>query len=393
MPNKIAIAFSHVTDPQEAAYQAAASVRTQLNAVSPELVVLFACPGYTGSETLDVIHTVLRPHKVVGSSAAGIILSDGVFTRGIAILAVISDEMTFGIAASRAASDGDLRAIGFEWARKLHTDFKGQKHHACLMFTALGMQNNSQFIHGAQEVLGSGFPLLGAVSNRDPKLKKECQFHQKDIFTQNAVGLLVGGSNAAIGTKHGFKPLGKPRAITKVSNNVIHEIDGKPATHIYEEFLGPQAQVSGKGVPSHVSLYPLGIWMEGQGQYLLKNAVDILVDGSIVCQGEVPLGAEVHLMISNRDALKQSATDAAAQVKDGLGGRQAKLIIIIESAARHQILKNSAFVEVRAIKDVLGYTTPIIGMYAPAEIVPLVPGKGISDAYIQNESISILAID
>ena len=42
--------------------------------------------------------------------------------------------------------------------------------------------------------------------------------------------------------------------------------------------------------------------MEEANQYLLRNIIDILEDGSIVCQEGVPEGAEVHLMISNKDS-------------------------------------------------------------------------------------------
>ena len=394
MWTKIVIGFSQAADPQEAAYQAAISVQSQLNAPSTNMVLVFACTSYAGPEILEVIHAILHPQRLVGSSTPGIILSEGIFTRGIAILAINSDDITFGAAASRPGTDGDLRAIGFEWARKLNADCKMQKHQACLMFTDASLHHNAQFIHGMQEILGLGLPIVGAVNSGNPKLQRNSQFYEKQALPQSAAGLLIGGVNIAVGNKHGFKPLGKPRIITRCSNNIITAIDDQPASHIYQEFLGPEAYALNKtSLSSHAVLYPLGIYMEDWGQYLLKNAVDILPDGSIVCQGEVPQGAEVHLMIGNRDSLKHSATDAAMQVKEGLKGRQARLIIIIESVVRHKILKKNAFVEIQAIKEVLGYTTPIIGMYTSGEIIQNAPKPNVNDTHIQNESISILAID
>ena len=394
MPTQIAIGFSQASDPQEAAYQACIQAKNQLNTVQTDLVVLLTSIHYARPEVLEVVHASLRPHRLVGSSTAGILLSEGVFTRGIGILAINSDLINFGISAVNAAEIPNVRTAGFELARKVSADFKSPHRQACLVFTDRSFHQNSLFIRGCQEILGFGLPLIGAVSSDDFKFKKTHQFYQKQVFSNASVGLVLGGINVAMGSKHGFKPLGKPRTITRASSNIIHTIDQKPAMHIYEEFMGAEAQQLKKGIfASHTALYPLGIYLEEERQYLIKNAVDILADGSIVCQGEVPQGAEVHLMIGNRDSCKQSAADAAQQVKDALGGRQAKLILIIESMARHKILGRLSFLEIQAIRDILGYTTPTIGMYTFGEIAPFASLNNIKNTHMQNESILILAID
>ncbi len=82
---------------------------------------------------------------------------------------------------------------------------------------------------------------------------------------------------------------------------------------------------------------------------------------------------------------------AAEQVREGLGGRQAKLLMVIESLARYKLLGRRAFLEVQAVKDILGYTTPLIGMYSFGEIGPFGSLKNIRNTHVQNESILILA--
>lgn len=394
MPTRIAIASSQLSDIQEAVHQSAVSVKEQLNSIQTDLVVFFASPAYAKPEALEIIHQILKPQRLVGSSTVGIILSEQICTRGVAILAINSDEMTFGVSCSLPLPEADLRTAGFEWARPMTLHFKAHQHHACLMFSDPRLHHSPKFIRGAQEVFGFGVPVLGGLGRSDPKSQKAVQFFQKQLISQSATGLLISGVNVAIGHQHGYKPLGKPRTITAVDQNVIQTIDNKPAVHIYEEYLNPKTgKLSAESLLSYCSFYPLGIYMEQYGRYLLKNAVDIRSDGSIVCQGEVPQGAEVHLMIGNRDSCRRSASDAAAQVKTALGGRQAKLIIIIESEARQKILKNSAFVEVQMIKEVLGYTTPIIGMYASGELVPPTLGHETNSMHVQNQSILIVAID
>lgn len=139
-------------------------------------------------------------------------------------------------------------------------------------------------------------------------------------------------------------------------------------------------------------MYPLGFYLEGPRQYLLRNIIDILDDGSIVCQEGVPHGAEVHLMISNKDSCRNSAIEAAELVKTSLADKPAKLVLVFESLARHKILGRSAFSEIQAIKNVLGVTTPIAGMCTYGEIGPFDTLNNIKNIYLHNESILIVAI-
>jgi hypothetical protein len=142
-------------------------------------------------------------------------------------------------------------------------------------------------VHSAE-----GFPVIGAISSDDFKYKQLNQFFQDQILQNSVVGVLLGGaSSIALGCKHGFKPLGKPRTITQVDGHLIRTIDNKPAVDIYKHFLGAQAdQLKNVTLNSHAAMYPLGIYLEDDRQYLLRNIIDILQDGSIVCQGGIPAG-------------------------------------------------------------------------------------------------------
>ncbi len=395
MPTSISIGFSQKANPQEAAFDACVQAKHHLESHQTDLAILFTSIHYAQTETLDVIASVLKPKHLVGCSSGGIIAPDGVFRRGIGILTITSDDLRYGTAAINNIGSLNLREAGFEFARKLTQDLNFPQRSGCLMFSDILFKNNSQFVRGAQEVLGSGFPIIGAISSDDFRFKKTYQYHQEKVLTNTAVGVLLGGDIAiALGSQHGWKPLGKPRYLTQVQEHVIRTIDHKPAVHIYEEFLGAEAVQLQKGVlNSYAILYPLGIYLENEKQYLLRNAVDILPDGSIVCQGEIPEGAEVHLMIGNKDACRQAAIGAAQEVKDALGGRQAKALLIIESLARHKILGRSSFSEIQAIKDVLGYTTPLIGMYSYGEIGPFGSLDNIKSTHLHNENIMIVAIN
>ncbi len=394
MHSSIAIGFSDAPTPQEAIYQACLSVKNKLGLEECDLLVVLTTPGYASKEIIPVIHALLKPARLVGTSCTGIILPEQICPRGIALLALSKSDLMFGSSVIQADSNDDYRQLGFNLGKQAVTDFGEGHRQAGFILTDNHFAQHPFFLKGLQEVVGAGFPLFGAISSDDMSFKKTAQMHQYQYLTGCATCLLIGNSaGVAIGSSHGFKPLGKPRIVTQTDGYVLRTIDDQPAINLYTEFLGKANVPQNKNIlKSPALLYPMGLYIEGTHQYLLKNAVDILQDGSIVCQSEVPLGSEIHLMIANKDALRQSAIEAATDVKNALGGRQAKFIFIIESSARQKILGRAAFTEIEAIKEVLGYTTPLIGFYAFGEISPFSSVDNVKKTFVHNESILIFAV-
>ena len=394
MPTTISIGFSQHPEPAQAILQACVQVKNQLNASHTDLIIIFASPQYVVPQIHEVIGRTLKPKHLVGSSTGGIILSNGVTNRGIAIVGINSDEMEFGVSAISDIINQDMHYTGFDLARKAAQDLNIPRREFFLTFSEGIEKNSSHFIRGIREVLGVGFPVLGAISSDDFRYKKLSQFFQNQTLQNSVVGLLLGGAcHLSLACKHGFTPLGKPRTVTSVEGSLIRTIDDQPAVDIYKHFLGAEAEgLKNITLNSHAAMYPLGIYLEDTHQYLLRNIIDILEDGSIVCHEGIPQGAEVHLMISNKDSCQSSAIAAAEMVKASLGDKQAKLVLVFESLARHKILGRSAFKEIQSIRDVLGFTTPLIGMCSYGEIGPFGSLRDIKNIYLHNENILIVAI-
>lgn len=394
MATHIGIGFSALADPAQAAKEAAVHAKNQLNVTSAHIVLLFTSIHYAVPEVLTAISRILQPQRIVGCSTAGVILSDTILTHGIGILAIHSTDIHFGHEALLDIVGKDMRTMGFQMARNLSADYKNPNRQLLLTLGDPALTDGSAFVHGVQEVLGNSIQVVGGISSDDFNFKKTAQYCDQQILSNAAVGILIGGNiSVAIGGKHGWKPLGKPRIVSKVDGCIIKTIDGKPAAQVYESYFGADPkQLRESHLGAMAILYPMGIYLEEKRYYLLRNAIDILEDGSIVCQGEVPEGAEVHLMIGSKDACKEAALEAAHEVRDGLFGRQAKLILIFESMARYKLLSRSAIQEIQIIKDVLGYTTPMIGMYSAGEIAPFLTMDNQRNTHLQNESIVIVAL-
>jgi hypothetical protein len=390
----IGIGSSSLADPAHAAKEAAAQAKNQLNVATTELVVVFTSISHAVPQVIEMVTKILQPKKIIGCSTAGIILADKISPQGVAVLAINSDDIQFTTTLLSDIAGKDMRQMGFQMARDLNAEHKNTGRQILTVFSDGGLTSGASFTFGAKEVFGNATPVVGAISSDNFLFKKTAQFYQGQILSNSAVGLLISGPiTIAIGSKHGWKPLGKPRTIDKVDGCVIKTIDGKPAATLYENYFGEDAKsLKESRLGAMAILYPIGIYLEEERYYLLRNAIDILDDGSIVCQGEVPEGSQMHLMIGSKDSCKQAALDAALEVRDGLSGRQAKLILIIESMTRYKLLGRTAIQEIQIIKDVLGYTTPLIGMYSAGEIAPFQSIDQTKNTHLQNESIVIIAI-
>lgn len=394
MATHVGIGFSQGPTTANAAREAALQAKSQLKGKSAELAIVFSSVHYSSLETLHGIRQILGIEKIIGCSTAGIILSGAIENRGIGILAINSEDIKFATGSVLDIATANLRLAGSELARVTTKDLDGSRRSLFIVFIDGLIKNNAPLLKGIQEILGKAFPVVGAGSSDYFRFAETYQYFEEKPLTRSAVALLIGGQlRAGVGSRHGWKPLGKPRKITKADENIIRSIDNQKACRFYEEYLGQELKnLHPKQLIEATAPYPLGIYLEGEKEYLLRNALDILEDGSIVAQGDIPQDSEVHIMISNKDFCQQAALRAAQEAKEALGGRPAKFILIFESLLRYKLLGRAAIREIQIIKEVFGTQIPLLGMCAYGEIAPLKSARLLGEACLQNGTLVIVAV-
>jgi hypothetical protein len=219
------------------------------------------------------------------------------------------------------------------------------------------------------------------------------------MFMDSAVGVLWGGKlSFGLGSRHGWKPLGKPRTVTKSRGSLVEEIDGEYALKIYEEYFGGTAAELTKNFRIISMLYPLGINIEGENEYLLRNAVAVEEKGSLRFQSNIKQGSVVKLMIGTKDSCLQATREAAEEAKKSLTGLTLehlakKVIFVFESFSRQMLLSKDLAEEIKIIKEVFGADIPIMGLYSYGEQAPFnVASYYQSQTYFHNQAIGILAL-
>lgn len=386
--------FSQFKDPVLAANEAIGQAITGLKNTPPALAFIFTSLELAHPLTLITANNLLGEIPILGCSSLGIMTNQGVFKHGFAILLLsLSPQTFFNVAAVKDLNKKTPFLSGKELGDKLLFGFKNVPRSLSIIFSDRLITEGTHLINGLQEILGKSFPLIGASAADNFKNHKTYLYLNKEMLTESCSGILFGGKfNFGFGIKHGWEPLGKMRCVTSSSDNIINEIDRLPAVKLYEDYFAKSTLDLAKELRRISIYYPLGIYLPGEKEYLLRNIISIKDDGSLVTQGEVPRNSKIRLMISTEDSRLAATVGACEEAKKSLRNQKIKFLIIFSSAARFSVLGKQDDIELSVIKEVFGKDTPLIGIYTNGEQAPLQSINYLGHTYFHNQSVNILAI-
>jgi hypothetical protein len=358
------------------------------------LAIVFSTVEFASTAVLKTISAILGQVPIVGYSSYGIITSLGIYKRGIAILLVsLPADVYFNTACVKDISKKSATIAGEELGDKLLYGFKDIRRDLGVIFSDGLINEEASFLDGLQERLGRSFPLTGASASDSLSFKKNYIYFNNELLNDTACGILWGGKlNFGLGVKHGWKPLGKPRIVTSSSGNVVYEIDNVPAASIYKEYFASDIDQLRNDIRRISVLYPVGIYLPGEEEYLLRNIVSVEDDESLIFQGEIPEKSQIRLMIGTKESCLAATNLAAQESIRSLFGKKCVFAFVFNSVSRSLLLGRQGNKELDILKDKLGKDTPIIGAYTYEEQAPLRSINYQGKTYFHNQAIAILGV-
>lgn len=378
----------------DAVQEAARSCLAKFQGREADLAIIFSSTGFAAPSLLKHIRSALKSDvPLIGCSGMNIITPEGLQKEGLVLMLLSSPQVKIHYSSITVSKDNDPYMCAQELGRQLLSAVKGYRREICLLFSDGLSPNASSHIKGLQNILGWSFPFIGGGSSDNLKFRQTYQYCNQEVLSKSIVAAIFTGKlNYGIGVRHGWKPLGKVRTITDSSANVIRKIDGKDAGHLYEYYFGKTLAELRKEIAYINILYPIGIHLPGESEYILRNVIAINDDGSIVTQGDVPAGSTVRLMIGTKESAIEAARQAATQVKAALRQKKIDFAIIVSSVSRACLLGRNADAEIKTIREVLGKDTPLAGFYSYGEYAPLGSTSLYGQTYLHNQSVSILGV-
>lgn len=391
---KSAIGFSSEKEPAQAANEAVSEAKKKLNEERIDLALVFATSSLSVPSLTKSLYLLLGDIPIIGCSCPAVISRGGIFKNGVAILLInLPQEIYINAAAVKEISKRGALEAGEELGERLLYGSQDIRRDLSIIFSDAFTRDGAQLIAGLQEKLGTSFPLIGSSNSDYLRLMRTFLFFKQDIINDAACGVLFGGKlSFGLGIKHGWQPIGKPREVTKSKDNFVFEIDGKSAVSLYQDYFGYDLEKLKKEL-KHISiLYPLGIYLAGEEEYLLRNILAIERGGTLVFQGDIPENSRVRLMIATEEACISAAQQAINEAKKGLFGKPISFIIILDSLSRYILLGRDAHKEIEAIKENIDESVPLIGFYTYGEQAPLTAIDYKGKTYFHNHTITALAI-
>jgi methyl-accepting chemotaxis protein len=345
-------------------------------AAKPVFALLYTSAQYDLKKLLRAVREELDNIPLIGCTTGGEITEEKVANNSVALaLFSQSDHFQFHVAMDVGLHDDPVGCIQ-KVVNKLPKQPKDFPYRSAILLHDGLAGRGEEAVLSAAAILGPEIGFVGGSAGDDLAFKKTFVFCNDDI-TSDSVAICVIDSKfpPAISVKHGHKPLTCNLVVTKAVENVLYEVDNKPAWDVWKEMLREPARSLGIHVdklndPSEIGTfllrYELGL-DTGSG-YKVRIPLSKNDDGSLNFGCTIPEGAKFCIMESPKQDQIESAREAARQVFAQMKGKKIAAALIFDCVCRAIILGDEFAEAVELIKKTIGENVPLIGFETYGEI-------------------------
>ncbi len=317
----------------------------------------------------------------IGSSTSGEILSTNVYDDSIVATAILFEKTKIIYKSIEILSPNDSFKAGESLMNLLP---KEELKHVFVLSDGLNV-NGSELVKGLRASLPEQISVTGGLAGDGANFKETFIVTENANFKSKivaAIGFYGNNINIGYGSLGGWDSFGIERLVTKSKNNVLFELDGKPALDLYKSFLGEEYA---KDLPASGLLFPLNLRVKQEDIPVVRTILAINNEAqSLTFAGDIPEGSYVRLMKANADRLIDGAVGAANFTIQS--NKNPELAILISCVGRKLVLKQLIEEEIEGVRDVLGNNTILCGFYSYGEISPFLKN---SICELHNQTMSI----
>jgi hypothetical protein len=169
-------------------------------------------------------------------------------------------------------------------------------------------------LQGIADVVGAHVPIAGGSSADNHVSGQWRQLANGALFNDAVViSVFFSSCELAYAFHSGYLPSDHHGVVTRADGRVIHEINGRPAAEVYNEWRHGaiyQALDNSGSILNLTTFAPLGVRagdINQQNYYLLVHPLSVTPSKGLRLFAEIKAGDEVWLMEGSRDSLSQRA--------------------------------------------------------------------------------------
>ncbi|MBF0118346.1 MAG: FIST C-terminal domain-containing protein [Desulfobacterales bacterium] len=379
----------------EAAKQAASAIIT--NAIS--VVVVFASVKYNLIELIKGVKESAGNCQLIGTTTAGEICN-GMHQKSVVVVIIASPYIKVHVGLGENVSKNLENAIS-QATRGISAFFtlddnkiweklmlEGSSALSILFSPGNTKYSNSKSYNILEELKRlsmSKMPIFGGSSADDWKMEKNYVLFDNACY-EDSILISVFEISLKFGTafSHGFIPTNNRAVATRVEENEVIELDGKPADEVYSKLIGSSKEELINKHLTFTSGKPAGI-RDPYGQYSINIASFFTQRGGVKFSQPIPedsvltiMKAEPYnLIFAGREALRKAAL--RGDISNNIA-----VIFVFSCALRYGILKNKVEEEITSIKNMFT-DAPVVGFYSFGE-------QGLADDGINRHNNGVITI-
>ncbi len=374
---KAGVGQSSQSETRVAIEEAAVNAMASLPDDGADLAMLYATVDHAGGleQELTALQRITGTRHVVGCSGLGILTDSGEIEgeSGVAVMALASDTVQ-SRPFIRDSLKGNDTAAGQEIANAVAAGAP-----SLTVVLADGYRSRPDALLEGMARGGHASPVVGAGASENGSHGRTYQFYEDQVTSNSVVGFALSGAcTTAIELTQGCQPVGGPMVITKAQENLIFEINDRPAFEVFAELIGKPFQQDLRRALAFVfvGLSPDPRQTEIEpGQYLVRNIIGLDAQRGILAVAQ-PVEAGQSLQFTLRDG--QRAREDLRQMLERqtarLEGRTPRLGLYFNCCARGNGLYGVPGIDTAYIKQALP-DVPVIGFFGNYELGPMAGGN------------------
>lgn len=334
------------------------------------LVLAFGDASVEADRTpLAALRNVYRRAVLVGCSTSGQIVGSSVRDNALSVSVTAFDDTCVRSVSVDVTAAAGSHAAGLSLGERLH----GPALRAVFVLSDGLRVNGSALVAGLVATVGPDVIVTGGLAGDDGQFARTWVIDAGEICTGRVVAIGLYGARVHVtgASVGGWGIFGPERVITRSAENVLYELDGKPALGLYRRYLGDLAD----GLPGSALLFPLAVRQGGDESQLVRTVLGVdEAEQSMTFAGDVPVGWRAQLMRSSPDQLIDTAAAAALHPAPTQMTQGQVLAVAVSCIGRRLVLGGRTDEEIEAVLD--GHPDlDLVGFYSFGEIGPDALGR------------------
>jgi len=302
----------------------AENLRGQLHGPKVSLGLIFMSPKYFqhAKQILEILQVHGQIPLLAGCSSQSLIVGEEEVEQNAGLTLALY-----------AIPDADVKAIHFAQEQveeangpgywSLETGIGPEQTNGWLVFIDPFHLDSETWLRTWNEAYAP-LPVMGGLASGDYSEQLTQVYLNGEVFEEGGVAISIGGDVKLAGvTSQGCTPIGDTWTLTKVDENIIHEIGNRPAYEVLAETfnaLSPEEQKSARG-----NLF-IGLVVNEyldefhRGDFLIRNLLGADPNSGSIAVGALPrLGQTVQFQRRSASAATEDMNELLARMKDKLG--------------------------------------------------------------------------